>query len=132
MEAPPANTPPSPTPSANAPPAPETPAAVEPTVGSPQTPERLIGLNQAQTRGLLGTPTARDEAAPATIWHYAGRHCDLAIYFYLDLKSQVMRALHYEVDAHGSDKLSGERCFAELVAAHQANPEGSAGADPTH
>jgi|SRR5579864_2483499 len=113
-------------------PSPPQTASVEAPVLPPPAPPppRLTGLNQAQVRTLLGTPGGREDAAPATIWRYSGRNCELAIYFYFDLKSQVMRALHYEVDNHGSNELTGERCFAELIAAHQANPQGSPGADP--
>lgn len=128
-----APTPPSPPQTSGAEPPPETPrappqtASVEP---PPPTPlPRLIGLNQGQIRNLLGAPAGREDAAPATIWRYPGRNCDLAIYFYFDLKSQVMRALQYEVDTHGSDEFTGERCFAELVAAHQASTQGATGAD---
>ena len=113
------------------PPTPPQTASVEPPPEAPPPPPppRLIGLNQAQIRNLLGAPAGREDAAPATIWRYPSRNCDLAIYFYFDLKSQVMRALQYEVDTHGSDEFTGERCFAELVTAHQANPQGSAGTD---
>lgn len=119
-----------------APPAPATAARppqtaiVEAPAAAPLPPApRLVGLNQAQIRGLLGPPGGREDAAPATIWRYPGRNCELAIYFYFDLKSQVMRALHYEVDSHGANELTGERCFAELIAAHQAGSQGATGAD---
>lgn len=85
-------------------------------------PESLIGLDQPATQALLGEPTERSEAAPATIWRYAGRSCQLEIYFYLDLKSRVMRALHYEVKTNEAAEPAGNRCFADLVAEHQADP----------
>ena len=107
---------------------PEEIAKVEPT--PPRGPlklkaENLIGLDQPTTAALLGQPSERSEAAPATIWRYTGRSCQLEIYFYLDLKSQVMRALHYEVKTHEAAEPARNRCFADLVAEHEADPASS-------
>jgi hypothetical protein len=108
---------------------PDAPAAASPPPAEPINAEKLIGLDQPQMRSLLGAPNTRAEAAPATIWRYNGRNCELAIYFYLDLQSQVMRALHYEVTPHDSSEHPGSRCLGDLVSAHQANAAASAGAD---
>lgn len=97
-------------------------AKIEPIQRPVLKPESLIGLDQPATAALLGEPTERSEAAPATIWRYTGRSCQLEIYFYLDLKSQVMRALHYEVRTHEAAEPARSRCFADLVAEHQADP----------
>src|SRR5690242_8621048 len=64
--------------------APEEIAKVEPP--PPRSPlklkaENLIGLDQPSTAALLGEPSERTEAAPATIWRYTGRSCQLEIYF---------------------------------------------------
>jgi hypothetical protein len=104
---------------------PEEIAKVEPT--PPRSPlklkaESLIGLDQPSTAALLGEPSERSEAAPATIWRYAaGRSCQLEIYFYLDLKSQVMRALHYEVKTNEAAEPARSQCFADLLAQHESN-----------
>jgi len=100
-------------------------AKVEPVQRPALKPETLIGLDQPATEALLGEPTERSEAAPATIWRYTGRSCQLEIYFYLDLKSQVMRALHYEVKTHEAAEPARNRCFADLVAEHEADPASS-------
>jgi hypothetical protein len=100
-------------------------AKAEPTQRPVLKPESLIGLDQPETAALLGPPSERSEAAPATIWRYTGRSCQLEIYFYLDLKSQVMRALHYEVRTHEAAEPARSRCFADLVAEHQADPAAS-------
>lgn len=100
--------------------------------GKPETgdPERLIGLDQPQTEALLGLPSERKQSAPATIWRYAGHTCDLEVYFYLDLQSQVMRALHYEVRTHEPVEPTPNRCFAELVAEHQTDASHPSGSNP--
>lgn len=84
-------------------------------------PDRLIGLDQAQTKALLGEPKVRTELSPATIWRYVGQNCELEVYFYLDLQSRVMRALQYEVRSHDSANPARNRCFAELVAERRAD-----------
>jgi len=97
-------------------------AKAEPVQQPALKPDSLIGLDQPATEALLGEPTERSEAAPATIWRYRGRSCQLEIYFHLDLKSQVMRALHYEVKTHEAAEPARSRCFADLVAEHEADP----------
>src|SRR5579883_753204 len=59
--------------------------------------DRIIGLDQPHLAAMLGEPRTRAESPPATIWRYSAPGCDLDVYFYLDLQSQAMRALHYEV-----------------------------------
>jgi hypothetical protein len=92
--------------------------------------DNLIGLDQPSTAALLGQPSERTEAAPATIWRYTARSCQLEIYFYLDLKSQVLRALHYEVKPHDeAAEPARSQCFADLLAKHEADP-GSGSSPP--
>ena len=105
-------------------------ARIEPATRETGDPERLIGLDQPQTEALLGLPSERKQAAPATIWRYASRTCDLEVYFYLDLQSQVMRALHYEVRTHESVEPTPNHCFAELVAEHQTDASHPSGSNP--
>lgn len=76
--------------------------------------ERLIGLDQPQVADMLGEPQSRAEAPPATIWRYAGANCEVDVYFYLDLQSQAMRALHYEVRSHDPPERSQQRCYDAL------------------
>jgi hypothetical protein len=114
------------------PPAPPETAKAEAGEPEPPKPESLIGLDQQATEALLGEPNERAEAAPATIWRYTGRSCQLEIYFYLDLKSQIMRALHYEVKTHEAAEPARSRCFADLVAEHEADPVSSSGPSPSN
>ena len=78
-------------------------------------PERVIGLGEIDTAGWLGPPTLQSEAAPATIWRYTSRDCEIDLYFYLDLQNRVMRALHYEVRSNDFVERRSERCFQQLV-----------------
>lgn len=122
---------------------PPTPDTSTPEVGAGETastsagrvdagsPEQLIGLDQNNTEALLGKPSERREAPPATIWRYLGQNCELDVYFYFDLQSRVMRALHYEVKSHDSTEPARNHCFAELVAEPpRPEPDHPVGASP--
>jgi hypothetical protein len=87
---------------------------------------RLQGLDQTEAVSVLGEPQQRVEAPPAVLWRYAGRDCELDVYFYLDLQSREMRILHYEVRNNDASERSQQRCYGELVTARHAGETGSA------
>jgi hypothetical protein len=95
----------------------------------PESIDRLIGLDQPQIAAVLGEPQSRADAPPATIWRYSGAHCEIDIYFYLDLQSQAMRALHYEVKAHDLSERSAQRCYRALVSEQGNHADTAAGSD---
>ncbi len=74
---------------------------------------QLIGLDQSAAKRLLGTATEQSEAPPATVWRYRSPTCELALFFYLDLRSGKMRTLHY---AFKDDQGTQEECLRSLVA----------------
>jgi hypothetical protein len=110
------------------PPGPATPAPA-PEPAAPAGLDRLIGLDQTQLAALLGEPRQTAESPPATIWRYIAEACDLDVYFYLDLQSQAMRALHYEVRNHDPAERSAQRCYDDLVSQRRANADNAAGSD---
>ena len=91
--------------------------------------DRLIGRDQPGVTELLGEPLARAESPPATIWRYVAAACDLDVYFYLDLQSQAMRALHYEVRSHDLPERSAQRCYDDVVGERHAHGESTGGSD---
>ncbi len=93
--------------------------------------DRLQGLDQDETMAVLGEPLQRAESPPATVWHYASADCELDVYFYLDLKSNEMRVLHYEVRSNGGTEQLQQRCYSELVTERHAGAEPSGTADST-
>lgn len=97
-------------------PRPPSPGNVSGEQQEPLDPERLIGLGQEDAENWLGHPSDRTEAAPAQIWHYLGHDCQIDVYFYLDLQSKVMRALHYDVRNNDNNDRGAERCFQQIVA----------------
>jgi hypothetical protein len=124
---PPGEMPPQPTPEA----ALTTPPAIPPPPPPPATTEgfeRLAGLDRAAIIDLLGAPRERAEAPPATIWRYASHDCELEVYFYLDLQTKEMRALHYEVRTHDAADRP-QQCYEQLIAQRRARAEPVGSAD---
>lgn len=80
-------------------------------------PDTLVGLDQLQTRRLLGTPAATEEAPPAKVWHYAKGDCSLKVFFFMDMtSSQDFRALSYDLKSSENVPDVDKRCFAQLLA----------------
>jgi len=97
------------------------PEAAPPSVGSatdaaPRTHE-LIGLDEPGATLLLGAAAERTEQPPATIWRYRAASCELDLYFYLDVRTDTMRTLHYAFKGDTTDARKRMSCLRELVAA---------------
>jgi hypothetical protein len=91
--------------------------------------DRLVGLDQPHVADLLGDPRSLADSPPATIWRYVGADCDADIYFYLDLQSQTMRVLHYEIRNHDLSERSAQRCYDALLDERRARADIDAGTD---
>lgn len=79
-------------------------------------PEALMGLDQRQTKRLLGVPASMEDQSPARVWSYANGACTLKVFFYMDLSSQDFRALSYDVKSNEHVPDVDQRCFAQLLA----------------
>lgn len=83
----------------------------------PPNPDTLVGLDQIQTRRLLGAPAATEEAPPAKVWRYAKGDCTLKVFFFMDMtSSQDFRALSYDMKSSENVPDVDSRCFAQLLA----------------
>ena len=85
------------------------------------TEDSLIGIEPADAMGLFGIPEIRDEA-PAQVWEYRRGGCLLEIYFYLDLESDNLRSLTYELEAGEPSEAARQACLTRLL-----TPEGDHG-----
>ncbi len=85
------------------------------------TEDNLIGIEPADAMGLFGIPEIRDEG-PAKIWEYRRGGCRLEIYFYLDLESDNLRSLTYELEAGEPSEAARQACLTRLL-----TPEGDHG-----
>lgn len=79
-------------------------------------PEALVGLDQPQTRRLLGVPVSTEEEAPAKVWRYAKGACSLKVFFFMDMTTQDFRALSYDMKSSENVPDVDQRCFAHLLA----------------
>ena len=78
---------------------------------------KLIGLDQAAVTRLLGAAAEEFEQPPAAVWRYKNATCELDLFFYLDLRSNRMRTLHYAVKGDGGDAAKRGDCLGSLHAA---------------
>jgi hypothetical protein len=126
---PPAALPPRPARKPLPPPSGSAPIVAPPESGTPAPaafdPEILRGMRPEEVADVLGEPWQRAESAPATVWRYVSRLCELDLYFYLDLQSKVTRVL--DLDFRPAD-YGRQRCIDQLVADRQAREGSSAGA----
>jgi len=76
----------------------------------------LIGLDQPGASRLLGTATEQFEKPPAAVLRYKNATCELDLFFYLDLRSNQMRTLHYALKGDGGDPARRQDCLGSLRA----------------
>ena len=74
----------------------------------------LIGLDQPEATRLLGTAAEQFEKPPAAVWRYKNATCELDLFFYLDLRSNQMRMLHYALKGDGGDPARRQNCLESL------------------
>jgi hypothetical protein len=93
-----------------------------PAVNPPQQPmapqaSALVGLDEPAAAHLFGTATEQSIVPPATVWRYRNATCELDLFFYLDLRSGKMRALHYAFKGDSADPVARQDCLRSLVVA---------------
>ena len=93
--------------------APSSPDALATNPSQPKANE-LIGLDQPGATRLLGAAAEQFERPPAMVWRYRNATCELDLFFYLDLRSNQMRTLHYTVKRGGSDPSRPQNCLESL------------------
>jgi hypothetical protein len=74
----------------------------------------LIGLDQPEATRLLGAAAEQFERPPAMVWRYKNATCELDLFFYLDLRSNRLRTLHYAVKGDGGDPARRKDCLESL------------------
>jgi hypothetical protein len=99
--------------------APSGPAASSPpdapaTNSSLRQSSELIGLDQPEATRLLGMAAEQFERPPAMVWRYKNATCELDLFFYLDLRSNRMRTLHYALKGDGGDPAKRQDCLESL------------------
>ncbi len=106
---------------ASVPPAPRPPTRPQTPREPPIDPQTLKGIDQEQALGLFGRPSEITEAAPATVWRYRDKKCQLDLFFYMDLGTHSFHVLTYEFRP-GERSVSGQRaCLNRLREASRAH-----------
>jgi hypothetical protein len=77
----------------------------------------LIGLDQSAATRLFGQAAERSEEPPATVWRYKNASCELALFFYLDLRSGRMRTLRYALKGDDANAPRRQDCLRSLLVA---------------
>jgi hypothetical protein len=95
-------------------PATPSPPHVPATTSPPSQASELIGLDQPAATRLLGAATEQFEQPPAMVWRYKNASCELDLFFYLDLRSNQMRTLHYALNGDGGDTSTRQDCLKSL------------------
>jgi hypothetical protein len=75
----------------------------------------LIGLDQQRATALLGTATATDNRAPATVWHYRSAQCQLDLVFYMEMQTGRMRSLHYNFTGDAGTPEKRRACLQSII-----------------
>ena len=90
----------------------------------PKASEELVGLDEKRAVELLGSPMTTEERAPASIWHYKSSRCELELAFYMEMRTGLMRTLHYDFKSGADNAAQRQAC---LVAITQENSKGAPG-----
>lgn len=86
-----------------------------PATNSPSHQSRgVVGLDQPEVTRVLGAATEQFEQPPAMVWRYKNATCQLDLFFYLDLRSNRLRTLHYAVKGDGGDPAKRQDCLESL------------------
>ncbi len=102
-------------------PTPHPPTRPAPPRLPPLDPEALKGLDQQQALDLFGRPHDISEAAPATVWHYAEKGCQLDLFFYMDLGTHTFHVLSYEFRPQDRSVAVQRTCLNRLREASRAH-----------
>jgi len=74
----------------------------------------LVGLDQPEVTRVLGAATEQFERPPAMVWRYKNATCEIDLFFYLDLRSNRLRTLHYAVKGDSGDPARRQDCVESL------------------
>lgn len=83
----------------------------------------LVGLDEPAAAHLLGTATEQSTQPPATVWRYRNATCELDLFFYLDLRSGKMRALHYKFKGDPANPDGQRDCLRSLVVVRRSQSQ---------
>ncbi len=60
--------------------------------------EDIVGISEYEVASLFGFPEKVMERPPAVVWRYSSQKCHLSLFFYMDVNTDSLRVLTYEVE----------------------------------
>jgi hypothetical protein len=84
----------------------------------PEASEELVGLDGKRAIELLGSPMTTEDRAPASVWHYKSSRCGLELVFYMEMRTGLMRTLHYDFKSGAGNAAQRQAC---VIAIRQEN-----------
>lgn len=77
--------------------------------------EDLVGLDEQRAIELLGPPATTEDRAPARIWHYKSSRCELELIFFMEMRTGLMRTLHYDFKAGADNPKQQQACLTAIM-----------------
>ena len=77
-------------------------------------PEVLIGADEVGVHSRLGPPATMREQPPSTVWVYGDDVCRLSVFFFLDVNSDKLRVLSYELKVVDDTETGQTQCLQRL------------------
>lgn len=74
-------------------------------------PRSVVGSSEDEARNLLGQPTTVSNNPPAIVWHYASAECQVSLFFYNDVATNIFRVLTYKISPKAANEST---CFAAI------------------
>ena len=101
---------------------PDRPTTLPATAPSPELePQSLKELDQEHALSLFGRPSEISEAAPATVWRYRRKGCQLDLFFYMDIQTHSFHVLTYEFRPDERSEAGQRACLNRLREASRAH-----------
>jgi hypothetical protein len=80
-----------------------------------QSPAELVGLDEQRVMELLGPAMSTESRAPASVWHYKSSRCELDLVFYMELRTGLMRTLHYDFKSGADTAVQRRACLTAIM-----------------
>jgi hypothetical protein len=84
-------------------------------------PVALIGLSEAKTNSLLGTPESQVNVGPSQVWTYRVVGCSLTLTFFLDVTDNEYDALSRSITGTDGSEKQAQHCIRQIIA-HAKRP----------
>jgi len=76
-------------------------------------PDSLIGLDEAGMRARFGEPVLIEEQPPGVRWKYDSPGCAIDVLFFMEVESEQLRVLSYEITEKADAPQSEQQCLAD-------------------